>query len=372
MIGHDPGNELFAASATVDAFAICAVALWAVRRRPSPWRLLVIAILTVGALAAKGVAMVSAGLDIPFGVMHVVWLDAVVVVPFAAAVVGGVAWRSGGPLLRIAVALGLVLAPVGAYASFVEPERLVTERSTLRLPAERIGEDAIRVAVVADLQFEELGPHEREAIDRVMSERPHLILLAGDYHQGTRASFNRQRPELRSLLSRLRAPGGVFAVQGDSESVRKARDVFRGTGIRLLVDETVHTRVGDRALAIAGQRLAYWRSDAAAVARRLENAPGNGDVRLLLAHRPDTALRIDRGSRLDLVVSGHTHGGQLQVPFFGPPSTASDVPRDVAAGGLHRIRGNAIYVSRGIGVERGQAPRLRLGAPPEISILELR
>jgi uncharacterized protein len=372
MIGHDPGNELFAASAAVDALVICAIALWAVRRRPSPWRLLATAILTAGALAAKGVAMVSAGLDIPFGVMHVVWLDAVVVAPLAAAVVGGIAWRSGGPLLRMAVALGLVLAPVGAYASFVEPARLVTERSTLRLPSERLGDDPIRVAVVADLQFEELGSHEREAIDRVMAERPHLILLAGDYHQGTRSSFDRQRPELRRLLSRLRAPGGVFAVQGDSESVSKAREVFAGTGIRLLVDATAHTRVGDRSVSIAGQRLAYWRHDAAAVGRRLENAPGSGDVRLLLAHRPDTALRIGRGSRLDLVVSGHTHGGQLQLPFFGPPSTASDVPRDVAAGGLHRIRGNAIYVSRGIGVERGQAPRLRLGAPPEISILELR
>jgi predicted MPP superfamily phosphohydrolase len=73
-----------------------------------------------------------------------------------------------------------------------------------------------------------------------------------------------------------------------------------------------------------------------------------------------------------LTLSGHTHGGQLQLPLVGPLTTASNVPRDVAAGGLHSLDGRRLYVSRGIGVERDQAPRLRFGAPPEISIVTLR
>jgi predicted MPP superfamily phosphohydrolase len=77
------------------------------------------------------------------------------------------------------------------------------------------------------------------------------------------------------------------------------------------------------------------------------------------------------GTRVDLVLAGQTHGGQVQVPLVGPLTTASGVPREVAAGGLHRLDGTRIYVSRGVGVERGQAPRLRLGAVPEVSLITL-
>jgi predicted MPP superfamily phosphohydrolase len=72
-----------------------------------------------------------------------------------------------------------------------------------------------------------------------------------------------------------------------------------------------------------------------------------------------------------LLVAGHTHGGQVQIPFFGPPITLSRVPRSVAAGGFHSLDGRAIYVSRGIGNERGWAPRVRFLAPPEVSLLTL-
>jgi uncharacterized protein len=71
-------------------------------------------------------------------------------------------------------------------------------------------------------------------------------------------------------------------------------------------------------------------------------------------------------------VAGHTHGGQVQLPIVGPPSIASRVPREVGAGGLHELDGRRIYVSRGVGVERGQAPLLRFGAVPEVSLITLR
>jgi uncharacterized protein len=60
------------------------------------------------------------------------------------------------------------------------------------------------------------------------------------------------------------------------------------------------------------------------------------------------------------------------LPLVGPLATASRVPRDVAAGGLHELEGRRVYVSRGVGVERGQAPRLRIGAVPDVSLITLR
>jgi uncharacterized protein len=101
-------------------------------------------------------------------------------------------------------------------------------------------------------------------------------------------------------------------------------------------------------------------------------SPGAGDVRILLTHRPDAVLQLQPHTPVDLVAAGHTHGGQVQVPLPGPVTTATKVPDAVAAGGLHDLDGREIYVSRGIGVERGQAPRVRFDDAPEISIIGVR
>lgn len=366
------GNGAFAVSAAVDALVVCGLVVWAVRTHPGWAKLVAASALVLLALALKGISMIAGGLHLPFGVMHVLWLDLVVVVPLSAALLGALAWRTGGALVRGVVVLGLLLAPVGAYASLVEPSRLVVERATVSLDQRRAGDDPIRIAVVSDLQFDRVGVHEREAVARVMEEHPDLILLSGDYHQGSHDSLELQLSNIQELMALLRAPGGVYAVQGDVESLAEARTVFDGTGVRLLADREVVTRVGDRTITIAGLRLNYRGGPARAAIERLETRAGQGDVRLLLAHRPDAAFQLRPNTRVDLVVSGHTHGGQLQLPLIGPLTTASTVPRDVAAGGLHSLAGLRIYVSRGIGVERDQAPRLRFGAPPEVSILTLR
>ena len=367
------GNAIYAVSTAIDAAIVCAFVLWAVRWRPRlPWLLggLVLVGLVLG---LKLALMVAGGLGRPFGVAHVLWLELVVVVPLAALLLALLRWRDGGWLVRALAVAGLLLAPVGAYASFVEPGRLVVERADVPLSPARAGERAIAVAVLADLQFEHLGEHERRAVERALELRPDVILLAGDYQQGSRASFERELPGLRRLMSRLHAPGGVYAVQGDQEpSLADTRRIFDGTGVRLLVDESVTTRVADRTLTIAGLELNYRTPAARRTIAALQEAPGADDVRVLLAHRPDPVLHLARDSRVDLLVAGHTHGGQIQLPLIGAFRTASAIPRDVAAGGLHTLDGRRIYVSRGIGVERGEAPRLRFNAPPEVSLLELR
>lgn len=205
-----------------------------------------------------------------------------------------------------------------------------------------------------------------------MAQRPDVILLAGDYHQGSPEKFEPELPGLRRLLSTLRAPGGVFAVQGDQDAGSEAQQVMTGTGIRLLVNEVERTRVRNRELTIAGLERAYWSDAAERTAAAFEARAGRGDVRILLSHRPDSVFLLEPRSRVDLVVAGHTHGGQVQLPFVGPPRIASRVPREVGAGGLHVLDGRSIYVSRGVGVERRQAPRVRLGSVPEVSVVTLR
>jgi predicted MPP superfamily phosphohydrolase len=372
VIGYDAGNLVFALSAAVDTLVLCAAVVWATRAEPVPSRLLGALAGAAALLAAKGLVLLELGVTVPFGVAHVLWLDLVVAIPLAALLLLALTRRRAGPLVRLGAVAASLLAPVGAYASFVEPDRLTLERAELELDPGREGERPLRIGVIADLQCEEVGDHEREAVDRLMAERPDLILLAGDYHQGAGGKLDEQLPALRALLRRLEAPGGVFAVQGDVESVAEVRRVMAGTGLRVLVNEVEHVRVHDRRVSIAGIELAYWSRDAGRTLWVLGRRGGQGDIRIALAHRPDAVRRLSPNTRVDLTVAGHTHGGQVQLPLVGPLTIASTLPRRVGAGGLHELDGRWIYVSRGVGAERGQAPRLRLGAVPEVSLITLR
>ncbi|HEU4703493.1 MAG TPA: metallophosphoesterase [Conexibacter sp.] len=372
QVSHYSGNAVFALSAGIDVLIAWALVAWAARRPPLLPRLALGGTLALGLLAVKGLLLLKLGVERHFGVIHVLWLDFAVVLPLAAALLGLLTWRRAGVGVRALVVAGVLAAPVGAYASFIEPNRLVVDHAALRLSPERDGTDRIRVALLSDIQFEAVGDHEREAVARLMAERPDVIVLTGDYHQGSRAEFARQLPAIHRLFAQLHAPGGVFAVQGDVEGPGDFRRTFAGTGVRTLFNEVAHTRVGDRTVTIGGVQLAYWRPAARHFARRFERLPGDGDVRILIAHRPDVVRGLAPHTRVDLLAVGHTHGGQVQLPLIGALSTASGVPREVAEGGLHVLDGRALYLSRGVGVERGQAPRVRFGAPPEIPIVTLR
>jgi predicted MPP superfamily phosphohydrolase len=104
--------------------------------------------------------------------------------------------------------------------------------------------------------------------------------------------------------------------------------------------------------------------------RLVARAPA-GDVRIVIGHQPDYVIPLSASTRVDLALAGHTHGGQVALPFFGPPYTSSPLPRRYA-GDLHDYRGTLLHVSRGVGMERWTAPQVRFLCPPEICVLDLR
>jgi predicted MPP superfamily phosphohydrolase len=281
-------------------------------------------------------------------------------------------WQRLTKVVRVAAIASLGLIAIGVYATWIEPYHLKVETSRLTLPAGREGSKTVKIGVLTDLQTGGVGVHENRAIDLLLAQKPDVILLPGDVFQGTDEEFEATRSALRDLLAKLKAPGGVFLVLGDTDGPGDhLRTILPETSIQTLVNETARVTINGRKLTIGGVQLAYKSDPAQWLVHQLETEPGDGDIRIILAHRPDVALGLRPGSRIDLVVAGHTHGGQIVVPGYGPPMTLSKVPTHVAAGGLHKIGENPIYVSRGVGSERGQAPRVRFLCPPEVSIIEL-
>jgi predicted MPP superfamily phosphohydrolase len=379
-------------STLIDALVV-ALCLWFLRRRRRDdaqaatitlTGLLAAALVTTGVFGVKLLLLRPLGTN-PFGVIHLVYVDLVVLVPAVGIALLLASFRSpphrarrpvSGPA-RLAACASLVLIPIGLYATWIEPFRLQVEHVKLAVASARAGKDTstgtgtLRIGVLSDLQTTCVSDYERMAVDRLLAARPDMIVLPGDVHQGSPAAFEADLPALRALLARLSAPGGVYLVLGDIDGDgAHLRQALASTSVRLLVNEIAEVSLGNRRIAIGGVELDFDSEPAARVVARLE-AEEDDTIRILLAHRPDVVLGLRPHAPIDLVVAGHTHGGQVFVPGYGPPLTLSEVPRTVAAGGLHTLRGNAIYVSRGVGCEHGQAPRIRFLCPPEISLIDL-
>lgn len=352
---------------------------WKVRGCPEPIRITATgaagAIVAVAAaFAAKFALSVPLGVNI-FGLIRLAYMDCVVTLPAAGVIVLAAVWSGrwrAGRGVRALSWFALLAAPVGIYATFIEPFRLQLETPTLRLPASRGGHQPIMLGVLADIQTADVGEYEQTAIELLMRQSPDIILIPGDLWHGEQDEFPEQRDRLRALFGQLHAPGGVYFSSGNLDqwlAPDALQSIFDGTAVRMLQDEIVRVRVRDREVTIAG--IAFGSRQQHRVLQEIENVPGTEDIRILSAHLPDTVLQLRPDTRVDLVVSGHTHGGQVVLPGFGPLMTLSQVPRQVAAGGLHELSGRRIYVSRGVGCERGQGPRLRLLCPPEVSLIRL-
>jgi predicted MPP superfamily phosphohydrolase len=366
----------------IAAGALHAAARWE-SKRTGQYRIslthVVAAVLAAGfAFCMKATLAVVAGMRL-FGLMRLIWWDLALMVPVLC---GGllllaVLRRRAGkantltPAVALSAVAGLAIAPLAAYASFVEPYRLVVERAEVPAPQLAAGQ-TVTVAVLADLQFNRVTAHEHAAVDLALAADPDLIVLPGDLFQGARDQFNAELPQIRELLSRLHAHGGVYIVAGNVDVPERIRRAVAGTSIRFLENEIAEIEVDGMRMAVAGLTDDFMTPAARACLNRLTVHARDRAFALLLSHRPDTVLSLNTDHAVDLLVSGHTHGGQVALPWFGPPITLSQAPRRVCAGGLHRVGGQRIYVSRGVGCERGHAPRIRFNCPPEVSVLTLR
>lgn len=265
------------------------------------------------------------------------------------------AWISSGVTL-------LVFAAAAAYGGLIERDWVETTR--IDIPAGRavLGHLRFRIAHLSDLHLERLGRRERRVIEAVRAARPHLVLLTGD-------CMNRREAggELRAFLELLRAeaPFGVFGVPGHRDMKFPVRDIFARAGARLLEDDT-HLLAGPgRPLRLVGRSIYPGRP-----LRELLSGLKDEAFTIYLHHSPDGADELalrDPGQRVDLFLCGHTHGGQVCLPFWGAILTFSRHHKRYERG-FYRAGEVPMYVNRGVGTE---GVPVRFLARPEAAIVDL-
>lgn len=315
----------------------------------------------LAALAGAGAAAVLLAVGLGedgFGVMRLacygLFVHAVALLAASAVLLRRTATRTA-----VACGLGAVLgAGVGIDAFWVEPTWLEVTRR--QIVSEHVARP-VRIVVLADLQTDRFGPYERRVLDRVMEEKPDLVLLAGDYVQADgRAQGAEVKRQINAYLRGIGfgAPLGALAVRGNVDG--DLDGLFDGLPVKL-VSSTQSFEAGGLDLTC----LAFEDSLSTAIP---VSRPRAERFHVVLGHVPNFALgRIDA----DLLVAGHTHGGQVRLPLLGPVLTLSAVPRRRAAGLSDLPSGAKLLVSRGVGMERRYAPRLRFLCRPELVVLEL-
>ena len=266
---------------------------------------------------------------------------------------------------------GLVAAPLvavaatSAYTRLIEPYAYWVSETDVFIRDLPGRFEGFRITQLTDVHHSRIfGLNEvRRVVDLAQQTKPDMFVLTGDYS----TSYRRYIEPCAEALSGLSAPEGVWAVLGNHDHYTDpeltTRALERGR-IAVLNNANTTVRRGPDALQLSG--IDDWTWNAVSWPRAFSGLNPKTPT-ILLSHQP-TVLDFDQTRNVALILSGHTHGGQLNFPLLGAP--ARFATKDLKyAHGLFRRGDTQLYVSSGTGVI---GLPLRFGVRPEIAVLRLR
>jgi hypothetical protein len=263
-------------------------------------------------------------------------------------------------------------AALVADTALIEPNRPRIVRKDIALRRWPARMDGFTIALLSDFHYDPYcSVHPiRSAIGMVNDLHPDLIVLTGDFVSvpffGDPAAGASHAEPCAQLLRQMHAPHDLVAVMGNHDFFTdpdRVTDSLRATGIKVLANQSI-------AIERDGGR--FWLSGVDDVMGKtadldatLRTVPADEAV-VLLAHEPDYADHVSRYA-VDLQLSGHSHGGQVRLPFIRPLYLPSLARKYIW--GLYKIGGLTLYTNPGLGTV--DIP-VRLNCPPEITLLTLR
>jgi predicted MPP superfamily phosphohydrolase len=262
---------------------------------------------------------------------------------------------------------GLTGTGLLAYAAGVEPKWVEVKHVTL--PLRRLDKEfhGYRIVQISDIHAGKWMPTAllEEVVRLINAQSPDLVAVTGDFVTYT---YHEAPLDIVPSMHKLRARDGVVAVLGNhdywgNQGPDLIRHVIRDSGM-IDLNNNVHTFERDgKLLHLAGVDSARERMSRLDMV--LDGLPGEGAA-VLLAHEPDFADVSARSGRFDLQISGHSHGGQVVVPFLGPPELPP-MGRKYHTG-TYQVRDMLQYTNRGLGVV---GVPFRFCCRPEITVITL-
>jgi len=273
--------------------------------------------------------------------------------------------RTSG-LSRRDVLKGLAAIGVGtatgavAHGYLYERYRIDVTHQTLGVSGLPPAHAGLRIGFISDLHRSDTVPDEMvaRAVALVMDEKPDLIVLGGDYVTWGGGPNRRYVKPAADALAPLSAPHGVFAILGNHDDDHDMPAALTANQFTVLRDARTRITIKGDPLDLVGIR--FWTRRVPDITHALRGASPNT---ILLAHTPKRLIEAAALS-VPLMLSGHTHGGQIVLPGLGAIA-AREFP--VVAGAARR-ENTSVFVTRGVGTV--YVP-VRINCPPEVAILTL-
>lgn len=263
----------------------------------------------------------------------------------------------------------LLLIALRVYATHIEPHSLQLREVTIH--SAKISRP-FTVLHISDIQSGGIGVYEEEVVRRIQAINPDLILHTGDLLQplGT-LTRKSELPKLSALLSTLHPPLGMFTVEGESDTTVVQTPPEMLGGMQFLNTESVAIQADTLQIRLLGLSLRdSFKRDAVPLAfieKWLAACPEDA-ITIVMGHRPDYIVPV-LDEPIDLCLAGHTHGGQVRLPFIGALTTASGAPRKWSRG-FYEAGKTRINVSAGIGASHNKGlPSIRFNCPPEMTLI---
>ena len=276
------------------------------------------------------------------------------------------------PTSKLRIALAILIAIflfLGLWAFVWEPSRLIVHEETIVLPRWPSALNGIKIAAISDIHagspFIDVDKLHL-LVARTNETKPDLIVLLGDYMVRDTWHSKTVEPEvIAEALKDLRAPLGVYAVLGNHDwwyDVTRVRTAFVNGGIRVVDNDVVRLEKNGHAFWVVGIADAWSAKDD--IAGTAKHVP-EGEPAIALTHNPDIIRRFPPAFQLTL--AGHTHGGQVNLPFLGRRIVPSEYGEQYAAGHIEE-EGKHLFVTTGVGTS---VFPVRFRVPPEIAVLTL-
>jgi hypothetical protein len=261
-------------------------------------------------------------------------------------------------VLKALLAAGVgTVSGSGAYGYLYGRHELEVTYATVSVSGLPPALAGLRIGLMTDIHRSQLVAHEdvAQAVTALTNQHPDLIVLGGDYVTWGDRRFVAPSADALSTLS---APHGVYGILGNHDDDHDMPLALAKNGVHMLKDARTRLTIRNEPIDLVGIR--FWTK------RHVDIAPllrGAAPTTILLAHDP---RRLTEAAALDvpLVLSGHTHGGQVVLPVVGAVA-AQKFP---VVAGLARRGRTTMFVSRGVGTI--YLP-VRINCPPEVAILTL-
>jgi uncharacterized protein len=247
------------------------------------------------------------------------------------------------------------------YALFVEPFWLEVKHVTLGSPKLSVTGGKIRLAVISDLHCDDTRRLEPALPAAIEKEHPDVILFAGDAINNAHGAV----PVFKECISALSKIAPVYLVEGNHDTRDFPRvNIVEGTGATLLRAAAGDVKIRGQSLHIVGTSIDFEKG-----LHKLFFSLDPKKLNVFVYHFPAEILTASKFP-IDLMIAGHTHGGQVCLPFYGAIVTHSKTSKRYESG-LYRLDDTWLYVNRGIGMDGGLSPRVRFLARPELTIIDI-